>query len=79
MEKKKVACTIASKNYLYYVRSVRDSFLKSNPDTEFYILLVDEVAGDFDIEPNDNQLVYLMSAIPKFFYDVDVEKKVKKV
>ncbi len=50
MTKKKVACTIASKNYLYYVRSVRDSFLKSNPDTEFYILLVDEVAGDFNAE-----------------------------
>ena len=57
LKKKKVACTIASKNYLYYLRSVSESFLKSNPDTEFYILLVDEVADDFDIENEPCEII----------------------
>ena len=35
--------------------------------------------GDFDIEPNENQLAYLMSAIPKFFYNADVITKVEKI
>ncbi len=36
-------CTIVSKNYLAYARTLCDSFKRFNPDMPFYVLLVDEL------------------------------------
>ncbi len=49
IKSKNAACTIVSKNYIHYARTLRDSFLKHNPDKEFFILFVDEI----DIEKED--------------------------
>ncbi len=35
------ACTIVSVNYLAYARTLSDSFLRMNPDSKFFVLLVD--------------------------------------
>ncbi len=43
------ACTIVSKNYLAYARTLSNSFKKQHPDTPFYVLLVDEM-GDFKLD-----------------------------
>src|SRR5665213_1524867 len=38
---KSAACTIVSKNYFAYAKTLADSFLQRNPDCDFYILIVD--------------------------------------
>ncbi len=43
------ACTIVSKNYLAYAKTLCQSFKKFNPDSPFYVLLVDEM-GDLNLE-----------------------------
>jgi len=47
------ACTIVSKNYFAYARTLYHSFREHNPDTQFFVLLVDENNGyiDFSREP----------------------------
>lgn len=42
--------TIVSKNYLHYALTVRESFLKHNKDTDFYIFLMDKLSSKKDIE-----------------------------
>jgi glycosyltransferase involved in cell wall biosynthesis len=44
------ACTIVSKNYLPYARTLCHSFHKYHPDTPFFVLLVDRVDGYFQPE-----------------------------
>ena len=44
------ACTIISKNYLPYARTLCHSFHKYHPDTPFFVLLVDRVDGYFQPE-----------------------------
>ena len=44
----KAVCTIASKNYLGYVRTLAKSVAETNPDVEFYFLLVDKIDDFFD-------------------------------
>src|SRR5437667_9697897 len=41
-------CTIVSKNYLHYARTLMDSVHAVHPEWQPYVLLVDEVRGDFD-------------------------------
>jgi len=41
-------CTIASKNYLHYCRTLMDSLQRVHPDWERHLLLVDEIQGAFD-------------------------------
>ncbi|MGD1002054.1 MAG: hypothetical protein ABSA67_15305 [Candidatus Brocadiia bacterium] len=41
-------CTIASKNYLHYCRTLMDSVRRVHPDWEQHLLLADEVQGAFD-------------------------------
>jgi len=54
---KNAVCTIASKNYLHYARTLRDSFLKYNPDIDFFILFVDEINDDFDIKKESCEII----------------------
>ncbi|HLB25937.1 MAG TPA: group 1 glycosyl transferase, partial [Nitrospirota bacterium] len=42
------ACTIASKNYLSFARTLAGSYLKNNPGSRFYLLLADRPDGCFD-------------------------------
>jgi hypothetical protein len=44
----RAACTIVSLNYLSYARTLCDSFLRSQPDCKFYVLLVDRLPADFE-------------------------------
>ena len=44
------ACTIISKNYLPYARTLCHSFHKYHPNTPFFVLLVDRVEGYFQSE-----------------------------
>lgn len=41
-------CTVASKNYLGYLRTFSQSLLKHHPDVKVYVLLVDKVEGAFE-------------------------------
>lgn len=51
------ACTIVSKNYLPYARVLAESFLESQPEGRFFVLLVDRVDGHFDPENEPFTLV----------------------
>ena len=42
------ACTIVSKNYISYARTVADSFLAHHPGSPFFVLLVDRIDGHFE-------------------------------
>ncbi len=44
----KVVCTIVSKNYLHYARTLMQSFQRTHPDWARHVLLVDEIDGRFD-------------------------------
>ncbi len=41
-------CTIISKNYLAFARTLTDSFLKFNPSGKVFVLLVDDLDESFD-------------------------------
>lgn len=42
------ACTIVSKNYFAYARTLYYSFRRHNPEAQFFVLLVDKNDGDID-------------------------------
>src|SRR6185503_1436005 len=42
------ACTIISKNYIAFARTLAESFHRFHPDAPFFVLLVDRVDGYFD-------------------------------
>lgn len=44
---KRIACTIVSANYLHFAWTLAESFLRSHPDDEFHLLLVDKMPDDF--------------------------------
>lgn len=52
-----VAFTICAKNYFAQALTLKKSFLKNNPDCDFYIFLSDLVVEDDTIESNVIQLV----------------------
>lgn len=51
------ACTIISKNYLSFARTLADSLRKFHPDVPLFVLLVDRVDGYFNPE---NERFYLV-------------------
>ena len=54
-----VICTIFSKNYLSYVRTLADSFYKANPKGKMFALLVDTLDGSFNPKEEKFDLVSL--------------------
>jgi glycosyltransferase involved in cell wall biosynthesis len=42
------ACTIVSKNYIAFARTLAESFHRFHPETPFFVLLVDRIDGYFD-------------------------------
>ncbi len=71
------ACTIASKNYLPFARSLARSFAEHHPGAPFYLLLVDRVEGCFDPAAEPFEVIELESlgnvpdlAAFNFKYDV---------
>jgi hypothetical protein len=61
------ACTIASLNYMPYVRTLYESFRKHNPDDKFYVLLVDRLPVDYDSSRDEFELVLVEDlGIPDF-------------
>jgi hypothetical protein len=53
---KQAACTIVSLNYLPYARVLCTSFLRHNPGSAFYVLLVDRLPDDTDLANEDFEL-----------------------
>ncbi len=61
------ACTIVSKNYLAYARTLARSFKALHPDIPFYVLLVDQLDGSVDPTKEPFCLVEVESlGIPHF-------------
>ena len=51
-------CTIVSKNYLAYAKTLCDSFKRFNPDAPFYVLLVDELEdANLDLNAERYELI----------------------
>lgn len=51
------ACTIVSKNYISYARTLCESYLKQHPNNQFYVLLVDRNNGDIDVTRESFNLI----------------------
>jgi hypothetical protein len=51
------ACTIVSKNYLPFARTLADSFMKHHKDASCFVLLVDKIDGYFDPSKEKFQLI----------------------
>lgn len=51
------ACTIASLNYLPYVRTLCRSYLELHPENKFYYLLVDRLPPEIDLSDEPFELV----------------------
>ena len=61
------ACTIASLNYLPYVRTLCKSYLECHPGHKFYFLLVDRLPADLDLTQDKFELVLVEDlGIPDF-------------
>lgn len=54
-----VACTIVSKNYLFFARTFTDSFLKFHPNGKVFVMLVDKIDKFFDPKNEKFELVYM--------------------
>jgi hypothetical protein len=50
-------CTVASKNYLAYVRAFAESVRSTNPNVPIHVLLVDRIDGTFDPSEEPFQLL----------------------
>lgn len=50
-------CTIIAKNYLAYVRTLTDSFLKNNPEGKVFVLLVDDMDNKLNPEKEKFTLI----------------------
>ncbi|OHB72633.1 MAG: hypothetical protein A2W23_10030 [Planctomycetes bacterium RBG_16_43_13] len=53
------ACTIISKNYLPFARTLADSFMMYHPDAKFFVLMVDKIDGYFDPSKEKFSLIEL--------------------
>ncbi|HEX4953572.1 MAG TPA: glycosyltransferase [Thermoanaerobaculia bacterium] len=62
------ACTIVSKNYLPFARTLARSFAEHHPGSPFFVLLVDRIEGAFDpaAEPFEVIEVETLGNIPDF-------------
>jgi hypothetical protein len=60
-------CTVVAKNYLAYARCLTDSFLAQHPEGQVFVLLVDEIEGEF--EPAEERFTTILAkniGIPNF-------------
>ncbi len=57
MSMKKAVFSIVSKNYLHFARTLMASLAVAHPDWLRYVLLVDEISGDFDPTKEDFNMV----------------------
>lgn len=61
------ACTIVSRNYFAYAKTLRDSYLAHHPDNKFYILIVDTKSDEFLDMIGDAQVHWVQDLpIPNF-------------
>jgi len=61
------ACTIVSKNYFAYAKTLKDSFLKNHPDNKFYILIVDLKDDEFLKDCREHDVMWVEDLeIPNF-------------
>jgi hypothetical protein len=61
------ACTIVSKNYFAYARTLYASFILHNPDAKFFVLLVDENNDDIALSQEPFEVIEAFSLnIPGF-------------
>lgn len=61
------ACTIVSKNYFAYARTLYYSFREHNPEAQFFVLLVDENNDDIDCAQEPFEIIEASSlGIPDF-------------
>jgi ubiquinone/menaquinone biosynthesis C-methylase UbiE/glycosyltransferase involved in cell wall biosynthesis/predicted nucleic acid-binding Zn-ribbon protein len=51
-------CTVASKNYLPYVRALAESVARHNPGLRFFVLLVDRLEGEFDPRSEPYEIIF---------------------
>lgn len=61
------ACTIVSKNYLAYARTLCASFKRHNPEADFFVLLVDRNDGEIDVKAEPFKVIEVEDiGIPNF-------------
>jgi len=63
-------CTIASANYLAFVRSACDSFLQHHPGSNFVVLLVDEPRDPIDVSEPKFEIIYAKDLPLKDFREI---------
>lgn len=63
------ACTIVSRNYAAYARTLQESLRASNPDIDFHVLIVDRKDADFEVKAGFDRLVWVEDlGIPNFHH-----------
>lgn len=63
------ACTIVSRNYAAYALTLQESMRVSNPDIDFYVLIVDRKDPDFESKVHFDRLVWVEDlGIPDFHH-----------
>lgn len=61
------ACTIVSRNYAAYARTLQESLRRSNPEIEFYVLVVDHKDVSFEKMSGFDRLVWVEDLdVPNF-------------
>jgi hypothetical protein len=67
IKKKVAACTIVSRNYAAYAKTLADSLATSNSKIDFYVLLVDIIDLDFEKSSGLKNIVWVENlGIPSF-------------
>ena len=56
---KNAVCTVITKSYLPYARTLASSLAEHNPDVDLYVLLADKVDGYFDPSLESLKFIYL--------------------
>ena len=59
MKGRVAACTIISRNYVAYARTLQESLKHSNPDIDFYVLVVDTKDDEFERTSGFDRLVWV--------------------
>lgn len=59
MKGRVAACTIVSRNYTAYARTLQESLKQSNPDIDFYVLVVDTKDPSFEATCGLDRLVWV--------------------
>lgn len=67
MKNRVAACTIVSRNYAAYARTLQESLRRSNPDINFYVLVVDRKDAVFERQAGFDNLLWVEDlGIPNF-------------